>query len=344
MKTPSSPRGKHQNPRKSVLGKGIQSLLGAMEGEEEASSETDSAESDIESKRVGTKAHPAEREDRKQGQEVGIEQFTENNRVVIDIPPQKIDPNPHQPRKVFLESKIDALAKSIEAAGIIQPLVVNHNHVSGRYTLIAGERRLRAAKKIGLKKVPVIIEGYADRDLLRLALIENIQRSDLNVIEEAQAYLKLIDDLQLTQQQCADKVGKERVTVSNTLRILKLPTEVQEDLMEERLSMGHGRALLSLEDKKLILRARDLVIKKKMSVRQTEQLCKTFRESGGAAPRPQAESSCPDMSYVADKLRSQLKTKVRLAGSKTRGKIEISYFSAAELERITSLISPNHLL
>ena len=181
--------------------------------------------------------------------------------------------------------------------------------------------------------MPVLVKDVTPDEMLRIAIIENVQRSNLNVIEEAEAYGALIKEFGLTQEECAKKVGKDRVTISNLLRILALPREVQKDLMDGTLTMGHGRALLSLNEKKLILRARDIIVQKKLSVRQTEQLVKKIKKIGEDESEVNLEQD-PDLEYLAEGLRSFLRTKVRLAGNGSRGKIEISYFSAAELERL----------
>jgi ParB family chromosome partitioning protein len=220
---------------------------------------------------------------------------------------------------------------------VIQPLVVSKE--GENYILIAGERRWRASQLAGFEKVPVIVKEVTPEDMLRLAIIENVQRANLNVIEEAEAYAMLIKDYGLTQDDCARKVGKDRTTIANMLRILALPQEVQDDLMNDKLSMGHGRALLALEDRLLILKARDIVLSKKLNVRQTEQLVKKMKKQG---PLDDADNdrnkANADLDYLADTLRSQLRTKVKLYGSGGRGRIEISYFSPAELERILQLI------
>ena len=248
---------------------------------------------------------------------------------VIRIKINEIEPNPYQPRKVFDDHKLKELAASLKQDGFLQPIVVSRSEIPGKFIIIAGERRWRASKLNGFETVPVIVKDTTTEEMLRLALIENIQRANLNVIEEAEAYASLIRDYGLTQEQCADKVGKERSSVTNTLRLLALPREIQDDIIDSRLSMGHGRSMLSLEDKKLMLRCRDIVIKKNLSVRQTEQLVKTFKE---------AKEDEADLQYITESLRSYLHTKVKLAGTTSRGKIEISYFSAAELERLMKLM------
>lgn len=251
----------------------------------------------------------------------------------------QIEPNPAQPRKLFEEKALGDLAASLRQDGFLQPIVVSRlEETPGRYMIVAGERRWRASQLAGLKVVPVIVKEGAADDLLRLALIENIQRQDLNIIEEAEAYQALIKDYGLTQEQCADRVGKDRTSVTNALRLLVLPKELQDDLLEDRLTMGHGRALLSLEDKKLILRARDSVIKKQMSVRQTEQLCRAMKRGGDLSERPRGPKNQADLEYLSDNLKSKLRTKVKILGNGVRGKIEISYFSAQELERLLAIL------
>ncbi len=299
--------------RRGALGKGISSLLGDAEiGQDQSTSVA---------KGLATLKH----------------QQAETQVLKLDV--STIDPNPHQPRKLFDDKALKELAASLKIDGVLQPVIVTKGAKPGRFMVIAGERRLRASKLAGLATIPAIIKEGASDDLLRIALIENIQRADLNIMEEAQAYSALIKDYGLTQEQCADKVGKERSTVANTLRLLLLPREVQDDILDGRLTMGHGRAMLSLEEKKLILRCRDIVVKKGLSVRQTEQLCKTFKTSGGASePKTPAIRDEADLQYITESLRTYLHTKVRLAGSTSRGKIEISYFSGAELERILTMM------
>lgn len=257
---------------------------------------------------------------------------------ILELEIGRIHPNPRQPRKLFRESDLLSLAQSLKQDGVIQPLVVSKD--DDGYMIIAGERRWRASQLAGFDKVPVIVKEVTPEDMLRLAIIENVQRANLNVIEEAEAYAMLIKDYGLTQDDCARKVGKDRATISNLLRILSLPQEVQDDLMNEKLSMGHGRAILALEERLLILQARDIVLGKKLSVRQTEQLVKRMKRQGAEAnaETPDAKSGSADLDYLADTLRSHLRTKVRLQGSGSRGKIEISFFSPAELERLLQLI------
>ncbi len=298
-------------PRKGALGRGISSLLGdvALENENDSSSNT--------SQTSKTADHSVEAE-------------------VMRLKISQVDANPNQPRKVFDKEKLQDLSNSIRQDGLLQPIVVGRSDAEGRYIIIAGERRWRASKLAGLEVIPAIIKENFEDDLLRLALIENIQRANLNIIEEAEAYATLIRDYGLTQEMCASRVGKERSTVANALRLLQLPRLLQDDIMEARISMGHGRAILSLDDEKLMRRARDMVVKKGLSVRQTEQLCKSFKDGKAATQKgaSKANDDTADLNYIAESLRGYLHTKVKVAGNAERGKIEISYFSPAEMERI----------
>ncbi len=257
---------------------------------------------------------------------------------LVEIEVSRIKPNPRQPRKIFNEDELVALSKSLKEDGVVQPLIVAKEE-GGSYTLIAGERRWRASQMAGFSKVPALVKSVTPDEMLRIAIIENVQRSNLNVIEEAEAYAALIKDFGLTQEECAKKIGKDRVTVTNILRILTLPQEVQDNLMANQLSMGHGRALLSLSEKSLILRAQDIILTKKLSVRQTEQLVKKIKNN---TEKETVENEDPDLEYLAESLRSHLRTKVKLSGNGSRGKIEISYFSAAELERLLASIGGTH--
>lgn len=301
--------------KRGALGKGFNSLLGLNEEE---------AKQTIDQRYPKTTTAHLEKTD------------LENQIRKIKV--QAIEPNPHQPRKIFNDEALKSLVKSVKEDGIIQPLVVMKSEKPGKFTLIAGERRWRAARLSGLDTVPVIVKDMVPEDMLRIALIENIQRSDLNIIEEAEAYASLIRDFGLTQEQCSDKVGKERSTVANALRLLSLPRELQDDLMDNKLTMGHGRALLGLEDKKTMLRGRDLVIKKQLSVRQTENLVKNYRKNGEFQSASSDKKVDPNMDYIAESLRSHLRTKVKVVGNNSKGKIEVSYFNSSELERILNIM------
>ena len=248
--------------------------------------------------------------------------------------PQEIDadllkPNPFQPRTVMDDGKIEELARSIRANGIIQPIVVRKAGTG--YEIIAGERRWRAAQRAGLLKVPVVVRDTPDDQLLAAALIENIQREDLNPIEEAHAYRRLIDELHLTQDQIADAVGKDRSTIANTLRLLKLPREMRDGVSAGTLTMGHARALLGLPDDAAQLRLGRDVVARQLSVRETEVLVKKAIE-----PSPERTEPAKDVHTRAaeEKLRFALGTRVRIVRKRRGGRIEVDFGSEEELQRL----------
>jgi ParB family chromosome partitioning protein len=248
-------------------------------------------------------------------------------------PIEELRPHTRQPRKSFDDAKMEELVASIREKGVIQPLVVRH--AGDHYQIIAGERRWRAAQRAGLKDVPVVIQDVSEDWALEMALIENIQREDLNPIEEAEAYRHLMSSFDLSQEEVAKRVGKDRSTVANAVRLLRLPRAVQQDVMAGRLSMGHARALLALESTARLTEARDLVVKRQLSVRQTEELVKRFKAVPPAAvPRKAAD---PELAALADRLQRRLGTQVRILPTQRGGKggrIEIAYYSAEELERL----------
>ena len=243
----------------------------------------------------------------------------------------KLEPGPYQPRLTFDDQQLQEMAASIRRDGVLQPIILTRK--DDCYSIVAGERRVRAARLAGLQSVPAIIKDLSAADMLRVALIENVQRSDLNAIEEATAYQVLINDFGLTQEQCANQIGKDRSSVSNALRLLALPLEIKTDLMQRRLSMGHCRALLSLPSTTMMLEARQLILKKGLSVRQTELLCRSM-----PSKNKKTTSSLAELDHLAEGLRTHLQTRVRVSGSGSKGRIEISYFSAAELDRILNLM------
>ena len=247
----------------------------------------------------------------------------------LDVDVDRLRPNRFQPRTTIDEGKIDELARSIKANGIIQPIVVRK--ADEGYEIVAGERRWRAAQRAGLLKVPVAVRDIPDDRLLAAALIENIQREDLNPIEEAHAYRRLADDFRLTQEQIADAVGKDRSSVTNYLRLLKLPAEVREHVAAGTLSMGHARALLALPDDAAQRRlARDIVAKA-LSVRETEALVK--RASSPPAPKSQPQKDVHTRA-AEDRLRFALGTRVRIARAGKGGRIEIEFANENELQRL----------
>ena len=246
-----------------------------------------------------------------------------------------IEPNPDQPRREIRPEDLADLASSIRSQGVLQPLLVTPR-AEGGYFLIAGERRWQASKLAGLKEVPCLVRPVTAHERLALALIENIQRQDLNPLEEAQAYARLAEEFRLTQEQISQAVGRDRATVANFLRLLKLPDAVKGDLVEGRLSMGHARALLGLVDSPpKLLSARAKVLHKRLSVRETEQL--VDRLSSPRSPRRPA-SAAGQLSAEADSLRSSLGTKVSINRRGQRGRIVIEFFSDEELDRLLDLL------
>ena len=259
----------------------------------------------------------------------------------ISIPTESIEPNPWQPRKDFDPKELQDLADSLSQDGILQPLVVSrHPFVSNRYYVIAGERRLRAAKLAGLVEVPAHLKklDMAADDQLRVALVENIQRSNLNVIEEGKAYRCLIERFGYTQEECAKRLGKDRVTITNALRILLLPEEIHEDIVSNRLSAGHARALASLSDRTRILYARSIILKRELNVRETERLCKAMKVEETNKPARQMNA---DLHYIQETLESILGTQVHIKGSMQRGRIELNYFSQEDFEKLLRILGFN---
>ncbi|MFA5516797.1 MAG: ParB/RepB/Spo0J family partition protein [Desulfuromonadales bacterium] len=258
----------------------------------------------------------------------------EGGRKYFLCPIEELRPHQGQPRKFFDDEKLAELAASIREKGIIQPLVVRLQ--DDHYQIIAGERRWRAAQKAGLRDVPVVIQDVSEDWALEMALIENIQREDLNPIEEAEAYRNLMDNFDLSQEEVGKRVGKERSTVANALRLLRLPEKVREDVVVARLSMGHARALLSLENEDDILEARSQLLQKKLSVRETEALVKKIR-TFGVKPKTKKDSD-PQLVHLAGELKRALGTQVKINQGSKGGKIEISYYSAQDLDRLLELL------
>ena len=252
----------------------------------------------------------------------------------------RIEPNKNQPRKEFNEDALQELADSIKQFGVIEPLVVAKR--KGYYELIAGERRWRAARLAGLKEVPVVIKDYDDQQIVEIALIENIQREDLNPIEEAHAYERLIQEFKLTQDEVAERVSKSRTTVTNALRLLKLTEKVQQMLIDDMLSTGHVRALITIADSQLQYETAMYIFDKKLSVRETESYVKKLLNK---KPKEKtSEKEDPELSFlykaIENRLKESLGTKTTIkAKTKDSGKIEIEYYSQEDLERITQLLA-----
>jgi ParB family chromosome partitioning protein len=251
---------------------------------------------------------------------------------MLDVPIDEIRPNPNQPRKVFEAGALDELAASIRTAGLLQPVIARR--ASGGYELIAGERRWRAARQAGLDRIPVIVRDATDAESLELALIENLLREDLNPIEEAEAYQKLLAQFDWTQEELSQKIGKDRSSIANSLRLLRLPEGIQEDLKAGRLTMGHARALLALSLPSEQIRLRDEILAHTWSVRETEE--NVSRRRTAPAPRRRRSIELADLEAV---LQRTLMTRVKIVGHDRRGKIEITYATSEELERITSVLT-----
>ncbi len=251
------------------------------------------------------------------------------NERSLDVDSDRLRPNKFQPRTTMDEGKIEELARSIRSNGIIQPIVVRR--VEEGYEIIAGERRWRAAQRAGLLKVPVVVRDIPEERLLAVALIENIQREDLNPLEEAHAYRRLADEYHLTQEQIADAVGKDRSSVANYLRLLKLPQEVRANVGSGALSMGHARALLGLPDEASQLRVSRDVLAKDLSVRETEALVRKGTQP--AAVKTAAEKDVHTRA-AEERLRFALGSRVRIARKRKGGRIEIDFASEEELQRI----------
>jgi ParB family chromosome partitioning protein len=257
------------------------------------------------------------------------------------IPIGQIRPNPYQPRKEFKPADLADLESSLRTSGLLQPITVRPATTGTGYELIAGERRLRAAQRIGWTDIPAVITAVDDRALLSMALVENLQRADLNPIEEAEGYQRLIAEFQLTQQDVADAVGKDRSTVANILRLLGLPASVRRLVWEGAISLGHARALLSLGDEARMAEMAQSIIAEGLSVRDVERRARerTQTERARKARRRAAPHGSAEARRIEDQLRRKLQTDVRLAvGAGGKGDVRISFYSADDLERVLDLI------
>ena len=264
----------------------------------------------------------------------------ERGESIRQIERSRIVPSPLQPRKTFRPDELQEMVDSIRERGVIQPLIVRE--VGGRFELIAGERRWRASEQAGVKTLPVIVRPASDREVLELALIENLQRANLSPIEEAEAYARLISDFSLTQEEVARQVGKGRVVIAHAVRLLTLPPPVRTWIAGGELSVGHAKVLLGLTSAREQLAAAEKIRRDNLSVRATERLVESMR--GGASPdqKTATKRRAPAASYAFEDLQKRLQqhlgTRVRLSGKADAGKIEIDYFSAADLERLLTLL------
>ena len=271
---------------------------------------------------------------------LGEELVKNSGEELLELDLDLIEPNSEQPRTRFTEENLEELTQSIRVNGIVQPIVVRRK--GSRYQIVAGERRWRAAQRAGLQKVPAVVRDVSDDKLLELALVENIQRQELNPIEEAKAYRNLIDTIGLTQELVAERVGKNRTVVTTSLRLLKLPNEIQKLIEEEKISAGHGRALLMIDDPDAQMRLAKTAMEMALSVRETEKSVKRLARAGSQTAEKKEVTSKIDANVKAaeTKLRRYLGTNVHIIpdGRGTGGKIEIEYYGQIDLDRIFNSI------
>ncbi|HWP45007.1 MAG TPA: ParB/RepB/Spo0J family partition protein [Blastocatellia bacterium] len=270
--------------------------------------------------------------------------FTQINQIeseLVDLSLDLIDPTPTQPRQAFNEASLEELAQSIKSNGVIQPIIVRRH--GDRYQIVAGERRWRAAQRAGLQKIPCVIKDIPEANVLELSLIENIQREELNPIEEANAYRRLIEKLNVTQEELSQRVGKDRTSIANLLRLLKLPEEIQSMVEDGQLSMGHARALLPIESEEEQIKLAKEIISKTLSVRETERLVRVASEPRVTAKPSTTETNQPDanranIAAAESKLSSRLGSPVKIKFSGHGGQIEIRFSSPDELTRLFDLL------
>jgi ParB family chromosome partitioning protein len=253
---------------------------------------------------------------------------------VLEIFLTEIRPNPYQPRRSFPQEKMEELVASIRVRGVLSPVILRR-WMDG-YELVAGERRWRAAKEAGLKSIPALVKDVSSDEILEIALIENLQREDLNPLEEAEAYQRLIQDHGLTQEAIARRVGKDRASISNALRLLQLPPQLKEDLIGGSLSMGHARALLSLEGESRQVQTRNAVISRGLSVRETERWVKRLKE--GRQEKGKTPALSPQWKAIENDLQKVLGTRVKVIKGRNRGRVDIEFYSEKDLDRIWRLI------
>ncbi|MDK2827640.1 MAG: ParB family transcriptional regulator, chromosome partitioning protein [Clostridium butyricum] len=266
---------------------------------------------------------------------VETEQQDEKGKMLIPLNEIRNDNN--QPRKAFDNDKIAELTESIKTHGIIQPLILRKSD-DGLYVIVAGERRWRAAKMAGLKDVPAIVMELSEKDVLEISLIENIQRQDLNPIEEASAYKKLLSDFNLTQEDLSKRIGKSRTAITNTMRLMNLDIRVQQYIIEGIITEGHGRALLGIKDKEIQYELSQKVIDENLSVRELERLVKRILEGKTAEKKETNNELNPYYKEIKNQLQSYFGTKVNISNKNNKGKIEIEYYSEDDLQRILDII------
>ena len=315
--------------KKHGLGKGIGSLLGSFDYDSQVESiinKTTASEKTESASAVSTSLPITEKTDKS------------DSISAIYVPLSSVSANPNQPRKSFDEESLKELSISIKEQGIIQPIIVEEI-VPGRYSIIAGERRFRAAKMAGINKVPVIIKSLNEMQRIQMSLIENIQRENLNPIEEASAYQYLMQRSDMTQEQVAEKVGKSRSAIANSVRLLSLSDAIKDDLISGQISAGHARAILSLvnpSDQKLL---RDKIIERDLSVREAEKLADEYNKGHKIVPKKKDKDDDPEITEIEERFVSAIGNRCEIKGNLSKGKLLIRYRSQQDLERIYSLLS-----
>ena len=270
------------------------------------------------------------------GSLLGSKSQTTSNKIFDEIDINQIEINPNQPRKEFKEENLKELSESISNHGIIQPVTVRKLN-KNKYQLISGERRFRASKISNLKVIPAFIRKAGDNEMLELALIENIQRENLNSLEIAISYKKLVDDLKINHEELGKRVGKDRSTINNYLRLLKLPPSIQNGLIKNKIQMGHARALISIDISEIQLEIYSSIIKKKLSVRKTEELVRNFKNKKEKVSQ-KIDKKSKDLEKLESKLSSFFGTKINTQGDSLKGKIIIPYKSTSDLNRILEIL------
>lgn len=268
------------------------------------------------------------------------ERIKEPGEATLQLKLTQIEPNKKQPRKDFDKEKIDILAESIKEHGLIQPIVVMEAK-SGRYTIVAGERRWRAAKQAGLKEVPVVIRDYTEEEAAEIALIENLQREDLNPVEEALGYKALMDEFKMTQEEVSRKIGKSRSAIANTVRLLALDERILDSLKYGEITEGHARGILTLPEGEMRAELTERIIREDLNVRQTEAIARLMlkrRELGKTASKKKSSQYEIEIASLAEKLSSKLGTKVNFKQGARKSKIEIEYYGDGDLDRIIKML------
>jgi len=261
-------------------------------------------------------------------------EFDDRDKQFFQCPVEVIEPNPYQPRQTFSPHELEEMVRSVKEKGIITPLLVNKTETG--YQLIAGERRWRAAQKAGLRRIPVVVREVTPTESLELALIENIHRKDLNPIEEAFAYAKLLEETRITQDVLAKRLGKDRSSITNLLRLLKLPVQIQQDVIDGHLSMGHARLLAGLKNSEDQWTLRNTIIKRGLSVRQSEALAKRGKDSTNT--REKGSTKDPYLQSLEDNLKRSLGTKVEIKKRGSKGSLVLHFYSDDELDRLLELL------